>query len=112
MPIDTIKTTMQVYGKTGLKKLKNKYKTNGIRIFYHGGMGAFSATYVGHFPWFATYNYLDSKIDNYDGIKKLGRNAFIGFSSSVVSDTCSNSDKTPVNLNSTFLVVSPSSYPK
>ena len=91
MPIDTIKTTMQVYGKTGIKKLKNKYKSNGIRVFYHGAMGAFGATYVGHFPWFATYNYLDSKIDNYNGIKKLGRNAFIGFCSSVVSDTCSNS---------------------
>jgi hypothetical protein len=91
MPIDTIKTTMQVLGKDGINKLKNKYRTNGIRVFYHGGMGAFGATYVGHFPWFATYNYLDSKIDNYNGIKKLGRNAFIGFSSSVVSDTCSNS---------------------
>ena len=34
---------------------------------------------------------MDSKIDKYDGIKKLGRNAFIGFSSSVLSDTCSNS---------------------
>ena len=59
MPIDTIKTTMQVLGKDGINKLKNKYRTNGIRVFYHGGMGAFGATYVGHFPWFATYNYLD-----------------------------------------------------
>ena len=43
-----------------------KYKESGVRIFYHGSMGAFAATYVGHFPWFATYNYLDSAIPNYD----------------------------------------------
>ena len=91
MPIDTIKTSLQVFGKDGINKLKTKYRTNGIRVFYHGAMGAFGATYVGHFPWFATYNYLDSKIEKYDGLKKLCRNAFIGFSSSVVSDTCSNS---------------------
>ena len=91
MPIDTIKTSLQVLGKDGINKLKTKYRANGIRVFYHGAMGAFGATYVGHFPWFATYNYLDSKIEKYDGIKKLCRNAFIGFSSSVVSDTCSNS---------------------
>ena len=78
-------------GKDGINKLKTKYRANGIRVFYHGAMGVFGATYVGHFPWFATYNYLDSKMDKYDGIKKFGRNAFIGFSSSVVSDTCSNS---------------------
>ncbi len=92
MPIDTLKTSLQVNGKDGLKKLSKKYKANGFRVFYHGALGAFSATYVGHFPWFATYNYLDSKLDNYDnGIKKLGRNALIGLSSSIVSDTCSNS---------------------
>ena len=91
MPIDTIKTSLQVLGKDGISKLKTKYRANGIRVFYHGALGAFGATYVGHFPWFATYNYLDSKMDKYDGIKKLCRNAFIGFSSSVVSDTCSNS---------------------
>ena len=91
MPIDTIKTSLQVLGKDGISKLKTKYRVNGIRVFYHGALGAFGATYVGHFPWFATYNYLDSKMDKYDGFKKLCRNAFIGFSSSVVSDTCSNS---------------------
>ena len=30
----------------------------------------------------------------------------------ILSDICSNSDSTPVNLNSTFLSVFPSSYPK
>jgi hypothetical protein len=47
---------------------------------------------VGHYPWFATYNYLNQRIQVPTNSKdKLLRNAFIGFVSSVVSDTCSNS---------------------
>lgn len=92
MPIDTLKTCLQVNGKKGVDILLNKYKKDGVKVFYHGSVGAFSATYVGHFPWFATYNYLDLKLEKYDsGIKKLSRSALIGFSSSVVSDTVSNS---------------------
>ena len=92
MPIDTLKTTLQVHGKDGISILKQKYGQNGIRIFYHGSLGAFGATYVGHFPWFGTFNYLDAKMPKYDsGINKFLRNASIGFAASVVSDTCSNS---------------------
>ena len=92
MPIDTLKTSLQVNGKTGIHILKDKYRQHGIKIFYHGSVGAFAATYAGHFPWFATYNYLDSEIPIYDdNLKKLARNASIGFSASVVSDTVSNS---------------------
>lgn len=46
------------------------------------------------FPWFFTFNYLQEKIPKPDPDKtfqKFGRNAVIGFTSSVVSDTCSNS---------------------
>lgn len=92
MPIDTVKTSLQVNGVEGIQKLKLKYKQNGFRIFYHGALGSFSATYVGHFPWFATFNYLDSKMEKYqETLPNLARNASIGFCSSVVSDTCSNS---------------------
>ena len=92
MPVDTLKTTMQVQGKEGLANLKTKFAKNGPRVLYHGALGAFGATYVGHFPWFFTYNFLDSKVPKYeDTFKKFGRNAIIGFCSSAVSDTCSNS---------------------
>lgn len=41
---------------------------------------------------FFTYNYLQERIPKQDsGVKKLARNGLIGFCSSVVSDTCSNS---------------------
>ena len=36
MPIDTLKTTLQVNGKDGLKLLGSKYRQNGVGVFYHG----------------------------------------------------------------------------
>jgi hypothetical protein len=92
MPIDTLKTSLQVHGSNGISLLNQKYKKNGIKIYYHGSMGAFTATYIGHLPWYTTYNYLDNYIDNYENnMKQLSRNALIGFCSSAISDTCSNS---------------------
>lgn len=55
-------------------------------------MGSAVATFAGHYPWFATYNTLNAYIATpEDKFKKLVRNAGIGFTSSVVSDTISNS---------------------
>ena len=94
MPIDTCKSSLQVNGKEGLNILKNKVKTNGLGVMYHGSLASASATLVGHFPWFFTYNYLNEHIpkpSSDETIYKLGRYAVIGFSSSLVSDTVSNS---------------------
>lgn len=93
MPIDALKTTMQVSGKSGLPNIIKKVKTNGFGVMYHGAGATVGATWIGHYPWFATYNYLNAVLPAYDDhlVKKLSRNAFIGFSASVVSDTISNS---------------------
>ena len=92
MPIDTVKTMMQVEGSRGIATLKDKMQTSGPRVLFHGAAAASVATLVGHYPWFATYNYLNQRIQVPTHPKeKLLRNAFIGFVSSVVSDTCSNS---------------------
>jgi len=98
MPIDTCKTIMQVEGgKQGLTKLRAKVSAAGgglasARVFYHGSVGAYSATFVGHYPWFATYNTLDANIPvPTELLPKLARNAGMGFCSSVISDCCSNS---------------------
>jgi hypothetical protein len=94
MPVDTLKTTMQVEGSDGIKKLKTKLNTVGPRALYHGGLAAASATAVGHYPWFATYNALQAYIpqpEKDQTLQKFGRNAFIGFCSSAISDTTSNS---------------------
>lgn len=92
MPLDTLKTTLQVEGKSGLNLLKQKIKYSGSKVLFHGTFAQISATFVGHYPWFLTYNILNEKLPKYDnGIQKFLRNGFIGFSAAVLSDCCSNS---------------------
>ncbi|GFR45009.1 hypothetical protein Agub_g6319, partial [Astrephomene gubernaculifera] len=93
MPVDACKTILQVEGKNGLNALFNKVKLGGPSVLYHGALAASVATFVGHYPWFATYNSLNAWLPRYedDLPKKLLRSAFIGFCSSFVSDCCSNS---------------------
>ena len=91
MPVDTFKTTMQVEGKDGIAKLMTKFKSTGPTVFFHGSLAAAAATFVGHYPWFFTYNYLSEHLPKTnDPLQKLGRSALIGFCSSAISDTCSN----------------------
>jgi len=90
MPIDTVKTTMQVTGQ--FSNVVTKVKAGGVPVLYHGSLAAASATFVGHYPWFFTYNFLSEKIPKQDDkFAELGRRAVLGFCSSAVSDTCSNS---------------------
>lgn len=97
MPIDTTKTMLQVHGKKGITILREKIKINGIKTLYNGSMGAYSATLVGHFPWFLTFNTLEQYVPKptdeslYNKPLSIIRYGAIGFSSSFVSDTCSNS---------------------
>lgn len=81
---------MQVTGK--FSSVVDKVKLAGPLTLYNGSLAAASATFVGHYPWFATYNYLSEKIPKQDTqLSELGRRAILGFCSSAVSDTCSNS---------------------
>ncbi len=90
-PVDTLKTMSQVQGKEGLNILRNKIRTGGITVIYHGAMANAAATIIGHYPWFVTHNYLNAYIPRYtEPGKRLLRNAGIGFTCSVISDTCSN----------------------
>ena len=90
MPIDSMKTSMQVQG--SLTPLIVKLKTGGPQVLFHGSIAASTATFVGHYPWFFTYNMLNEKWAKQDDrFAELGRRAAIGFTSSAVSDTTSNS---------------------
>jgi hypothetical protein len=94
MPVDTFKTIMQVEGKQGIPILIKKFRTTGPSVFFYGAAATFTATAVGHFPWFFTFNKLQELIPvpAQDQVAlKLMRNGLIGFTASVVSDTCSNS---------------------
>lgn len=95
MPIDTLKTTMQVEGKQGIQILRNKLHHNGPRVLYNGAGATFAATWVGHYPWFVTYNTLDAYLpkycnDEHPFVYSLLRSALMGFGASLVSDTSSN----------------------
>jgi hypothetical protein len=91
MPIDAWKTTKQVEGEDGLKKLIAKTKKHPTAL-WQGAVGAMTATWVGHYPWFYTNNQLREVLPQFDfTYGKYVRNAVIGFASAAVSDTCSNS---------------------
>lgn len=91
MPVDAWKTTKQVEGADGLKKLIEKTRKHPSAL-WQGAGGAMSATWVGHYPWFYTNNQLQQSLPAFDfTYGKYVRNAVIGFASAAVSDTCSNS---------------------
>jgi hypothetical protein len=57
-PIDTLKTTLQVQGAGGATLLRQRIKTNGFGSLWWGAIATAAATFVGHYPWFATVSSL------------------------------------------------------
>jgi hypothetical protein len=111
MPLDTMKTTLQVEGAHGRALLREKIQQQGISALYHGSLAASAATFVGHYPWFVTYNYLQSRLSRplpTDNHTRLLRNAFIGFVSAAASDICSNALRV---IKTTRQTASSASYP-
>ncbi|KII84846.1 hypothetical protein PLICRDRAFT_45656 [Plicaturopsis crispa FD-325 SS-3] len=91
-PIDTLKTTLQTQGKPGWGILRARVRKYGVGTLWYGALATAAATFVGHYPWFGTYNYLSGALPPPTSLPtKLLRQAFIGFAASVVSDTVSNS---------------------
>ena len=91
-PVDTFKTTLQVQGNTAFNLLRQKVATGGIGQLYSGAAANFTANWVGNYPWFVTFNFLQARVPQQtDTKKKLARNALIGIAASAVSDTVSNS---------------------
>lgn len=90
MPVDTCKVTMQVNG--SIRPLIGKLRAGGPSVLFHGSTAALTSSFVGHFPWYVTFNFLSERIPPAETtLGELGRRAFIGFSASVFSDTCANS---------------------
>lgn len=91
-PVDTVKTTLQAQGKPGWTILKQRIKQYGVTTLWYGAIATAAATFVGHYPWFATYNTLEKHLPPpLTRVQTFWRQAFIGFVASVVSDTASNS---------------------
>lgn len=93
MPLDAWKTTKQVEGKDGLRRLIEKTKRHPSAL-WQGSAGMLSAAWIGHFSWFYTNNWLCEVAPHVDVTGgKHARHAVIGFMSSAVSDCCCNSLK-------------------
>ncbi|KAK7957971.1 mitochondrial carrier domain-containing protein, partial [Apiospora saccharicola] len=93
-PIDTLKTTLQAQGARGTSLLRQRVKTHGVGSLWWGAFATAAATFVGNYPWFATYNLLSEVLEEpprHPLAVWLLRLAFIGFCASVISDSISNS---------------------
>jgi len=92
MPIDTCKTVLQVDSVKGFDRLIRKVKAGKVRILYEGALAQALHATLSHYPWFYTYNLL-SKNNMIQSVfqNKLLRNAAIGFMSSALSDSFTNS---------------------
>ena len=106
-PIETFKTCLQVEGKDGLSRLQAQIKDKGPLILFNGAIAASLATMIGHFPWYATFNYLsfhlptssashdyvavNYNLDINENLLDILRSAFIGMIATSVSDLSSNS---------------------
>ena len=91
MPNDACKSHLQIHGKEGLSILKNKIKTRGVGTLWYGAGASVSANFIGHYPWFLTYNYLSENLPKFNDNRDMIRSMGIGFTSSSISDTISNS---------------------
>ncbi|CAM9348591.1 unnamed protein product [Ectocarpus sp. 6 AP-2014] len=112
-PIDAYKTTLQVSGAEGTKLLAEKVAANGPTVLFEGALATASATFVGHYPWYFTYNSLGAWLPpapSGEPLLKLGRQAFLGLCSSCVSDCCSNSIRVVKTTKQTAPI--PLSYPE
>ena len=79
-------------------------------VSFAAALAASAATFAGHYPWFATYNYLNEALPIYEELpKKLLRAAFIGFCASAISDTVSNSIRVVKTTKQT--ATTPMTYP-
>jgi Mitochondrial carrier protein len=90
-PLDTVKTTLQVSGASGMSKLQSKIAAHGPLVLFDGAVGNYAANVVGHYPWFVVHNALEKALPPATQPRfKLLRRAFIGCCSAIVSDCCSN----------------------
>lgn len=105
-PIELAKTIFQVHGKDGLKVLRERISISGLFSLWSGAFAIVIANWVGSYPWFVTFNVLQNFLKPAQTPNgKIVRNAFIGLSSSMVSDSCSNGIrvvKTVVQTNVDF----------
>lgn len=92
-PLDTLKTTMQVEGRRAIGLLQRKVASGGGSVLYHGVLAASIANFVGTYPWFWAFNFMDRTLPYAASdavLLGLLRSALLGLSAACASDCCSN----------------------
>jgi hypothetical protein len=69
---------MQIEGKHGFGKLREKVRLGGVRVLFHGSVAAVTASWAGNFPWFFTYNELQAIVPPAEGGVKVRKNVTAG----------------------------------
>ena len=72
-PLDTLKTARQVTGDAAAQLLRDKVAARGPAALYDGALAAAAASWVGSYPWFVTFNALQSSLPPADGTMGLVR---------------------------------------
>eukprot|EP00811_Abedinium_folium_P002223 NODE_12036_length_1249_cov_7.531194.p1 GENE.NODE_12036_length_1249_cov_7.531194~~NODE_12036_length_1249_cov_7.531194.p1 ORF type:complete len:290 (-),score=47.21 NODE_12036_length_1249_cov_7.531194:154-1023(-) len=107
VPIDMVKTLMQVEGSGAKQVLRAKYASGGIAVFYHGAVATGVANLLAHYPFFTVFNTLDAHLPHFtETPKKIGRNVVIGFCSSLASDALANSARVVKTVRQTSMTTS------
>ena len=91
-PIDYLKTSLQVHGQNGLHIVRERCSKMGARILWTGGFAILITNWASTYAWFTTHNFLELHLPSV-GSKTFHSNvrqALIGFSSSLLSDSCTN----------------------
>lgn len=52
----------QVDGKDGIQILLQKIERRGIGVLFDGSAATLGSSFVGHYPWFATFNSLQARV--------------------------------------------------
>lgn len=94
MPLETVKTILQVDGSVGLEHLLARLRRWEVAVLFEGTAAAMLSTFASHGPWYLVHNTLDHSIplpakDNVKGT--VLRSAAIGLTATAVSDMIANS---------------------
>ena len=82
---------LQIESGKGFRRLMSNVKKGHVHLLYSGAVANALSSFIGHYPWFYTYNVLTRNewVKNFICSENL-RNALIGLVSSIVSDTAAN----------------------
>lgn len=92
LPLDTLKTALQVHGAGGTAALRRRVELGGLRTLYHGAGALAVQSLLGAFCFFLVHNALSAQWPRPGPLlHQLARNGAIGFCAGAVGETAGNS---------------------